>query len=60
MFANVQYVVVVPKGKEYIQLVFHCITGAELGDLLNTRVEALIDASQEIEASDVPAKSEAQ
>ena len=27
MIATVHYVVVVPKGKEYIQLVFHCITG---------------------------------
>ena len=27
MIAPVHYVVVVPKGKEYNQLVFHCITG---------------------------------
>ena len=27
MIATVHYVVVVPKGKEYNQLVFHCITG---------------------------------
>jgi len=28
MIATVHNVVVVPKGKEYNQLVFHCITGA--------------------------------
>ena len=38
MIAIVHYVVVIPKGKEYNQLAFHCITGvvARFGILLRS------------------------